>query len=103
MLAQQQLGHRLADDVGAADHHGIEARQVAQDTDRLRIAFWVGVEQQAMLTGDERYEIPKYMGHNGWISLDVSKHLDEDEVRELASFSYRHFALRRMLQQLGDG
>ena len=70
--------------------------------DRLRLAFWVGVEQQAMLTGDKRYQIPKYMGHNGWIALDVSKHLDEDEVSELALFSYRHFALRRMLQQLGE-
>jgi predicted DNA-binding protein (MmcQ/YjbR family) len=73
-----------------------------RDEDRLRIAFWVGVERQAMLTGDERYEIPKYMGHNGWIALDVSKHLDADEVSELALFSYRHFALRRMLQQLGE-
>ena len=73
-----------------------------RDQNKLRIAFWVGVEQQAMLTGDERYEIPKYMGHNGWIALDVSKHLDEDEVSELALFSYRHFALRRMLQQLGE-
>ena len=61
----------------------------------------MGVGQQAMLSGDERYEIPKYMGHNGWIALDVSKHLDEDEVSELALFSYRHFALRRMLQKLG--
>ena len=51
---------------------------------------------------DKRYQIPKYMGHNGWIALDVSKHLDEDEVSELALFSYRHFALRRMLQQLGE-
>ena len=42
------------------------------------------------------------MGHNGWIALDVSKHLDEDEVSELALFSYRHFALRRMLQLLGE-
>jgi predicted DNA-binding protein (MmcQ/YjbR family) len=70
--------------------------------DRLKVAFWVGVEQQAMLTADKRYQIPKYMGHNGWIALDVSKHLDEKEVRELALFSYRHFALRRMLQQLGE-
>jgi hypothetical protein len=55
-----------------------------------------------MLTGDERYEIPKYMGHNGWIALDVSEYLDQDQVRELALSSYRHFALRRMLQQLGE-
>lgn len=73
-----------------------------RDSEKMRIAFWVGVEQQAMFSGDQRYEIPKYMGHNGWIALDASKHLDEDEVRELALFSYRHFALRRMLQQLGE-
>src|SRR4030095_7529107 len=70
--------------------------------DRLKIAFWVGVEQQAMRTGDERYEIPKYMGHNGWIALDVSEHLDADEVSQLALFSYRHFALGRILRQLVD-
>ena len=70
--------------------------------DRLKIAFWVGVERQAMLTGDKRYDIPKYMGHNGWIALDVSKHLDEKEVRPLALFSYRHFASKRALRQLGE-
>ncbi|MGH8175636.1 MAG: MmcQ/YjbR family DNA-binding protein [Steroidobacter sp.] len=68
---------------------------------KLSLAFWVGVDRQAMLTADERYEIPAYMGHNGWIGLDVSKHLDKDEVRELALYSYRHFALKRMLNALG--
>jgi predicted DNA-binding protein (MmcQ/YjbR family) len=68
--------------------------------DKLRLAFWVGVERQAMLTADERYEIPPYMGHNGWIALDVTRHLDEDEVHELALYSYRHFALKRMLSAL---
>ena len=42
------------------------------------------------------------MGHNGWIALDVTEHLDEDEVRELALYSYRHFALKRMLNALPD-
>ncbi|HKU14688.1 MAG TPA: MmcQ/YjbR family DNA-binding protein [Steroidobacteraceae bacterium] len=73
-----------------------------RDSDKLRVAFWVGVEQQALLTGDARYQIPKYMGHNGWIALDVTGHLDESEVRELALFSYRHFALKRMLAQLDE-
>jgi predicted DNA-binding protein (MmcQ/YjbR family) len=68
--------------------------------DKLRLAFWVGVERQAMLTADERYEIPPYMGHNGWIALDVTRHLDADEVHELALYSYRHFALKRMLSAL---
>jgi len=68
--------------------------------EKLTVSFWVGVERQAMLTSDERYEIPPYMGHNGWIALDVTKHLDDDEVRELALYSYRHFALKRMLSAL---
>lgn len=68
--------------------------------DKLTLSFWVGVDRQAMLTADERYTIPMYTGHNGWIALDVTRHLDEDEVRELVSFSYRHFALKRMLRML---
>jgi predicted DNA-binding protein (MmcQ/YjbR family) len=70
------------------------------DKKKLNLSFWVGVERQGLLTADSRYEIPAYMGHNGWIALDVSKHLDKDEVRELAHFSYRHFALKRMLKLL---
>jgi predicted DNA-binding protein (MmcQ/YjbR family) len=70
--------------------------------DRLCLAFWVGIERQSMLTADARYEIPQYMGHNGWIALDVTRHLDKDEVRELALYSYRHFALKRMLRALPE-
>jgi len=47
-----------------------------------------------------RFRIPPYMGHNGWIALDVTDHLDGAEVGALALESYRHFALKRMLQQL---
>lgn len=70
---------------------------------RLRLAFWVGVDRQGLLTEDPRYEIPPYMGHNGWIALDVTKDCDWDEVRALALDSYRHFALKRMLVELGAG
>jgi len=53
-----------------------------------------------MLTADERYSIPAYMGHNGWISLDVAKRVDWPEITQLLLLSYRHFALRRMLLAL---
>ena len=69
---------------------------------KLTVGFWVGPERQSLLTADARYEIPAYMGHNGWISLDVTQHLDQAEVQELALWSYRHFALKRMLRDL-DG
>jgi predicted DNA-binding protein (MmcQ/YjbR family) len=66
----------------------------------LQLGFWVGPDRQAMLTFDPRYRIPAYTGHNGWIELDVTGECDWDEVRELAEFSYRHFALKRMLKAL---
>ncbi|MGQ0834117.1 MAG: MmcQ/YjbR family DNA-binding protein [Gammaproteobacteria bacterium] len=68
--------------------------------DRLKVAFWVGLDQQGLLTADSRYEIPAYMGHNGWIALDVTEKCDWDEVRACALDSYRHFALKRMRSKL---
>jgi predicted DNA-binding protein (MmcQ/YjbR family) len=69
---------------------------------RLCLQFWVGAEQQAMLCYDDRYAIPAYMGHNGWIELDVEDDADWREIEQLLLTSYRHFALRRMLKAL-DG
>jgi predicted DNA-binding protein (MmcQ/YjbR family) len=67
---------------------------------RLEMYFWVGVAAQGLMTADERYRIPAYMGHNGWIALDVTVDCDWDEVRGLAAGSYRHFALQRMVKSL---
>lgn len=62
--------------------------------------FWVGSEQQAFLTADDRYLIPAYQGHNGWIQLRINKRFNGEEIEALALASYKHFALQRMLQQL---
>lgn len=69
---------------------------------KLRLAFWVGVDQQALLVRDKHFSIPAYIGHNGWIALDVSKEANWKEIRSLALFSYRHFALGRMLKALDE-
>jgi predicted DNA-binding protein (MmcQ/YjbR family) len=66
----------------------------------LTVNFWVGVDRQQLLIADARYRIPPYMGHNGWIALDVSGGCDRNEVAALAEQSYRHFALKRMLKSL---
>nr|WP_298716759.1 MmcQ/YjbR family DNA-binding protein [uncultured Steroidobacter sp.] len=67
---------------------------------KLQLAFWVGVDQQALLIRDGNFSIPAYLGHNGWIALDVTKQANWREIRSLALFSYRHFALGRMLRAL---
>lgn len=72
---------------------------------RLQLQFWVGVsEQEAMRTFDERYTVPAYTGHNGWIDLDLEKSdPDWQELERLLKNSYRHFALKRMLKMLEEG
>ncbi len=67
---------------------------------RLRFLFWCGVAQQGLLTTDVRYSVPPYIGHNGWIALDVEEGADWEEVAFLALQSYRHFALKRILRNL---
>jgi len=69
---------------------------------RVTLMFWVGIEGQAIVTRDPRYHVPPYIGHNGWIALDVTKNCDWTEVRALASTSYQHYALRRMLKRGRD-
>lgn len=69
---------------------------------RLELHFWVGAEAQSRLTMDERYRIPAYLGHNGWISLDAEDGVVWEEVESLMLTSYRHFALKRMLKALGE-
>ena len=67
---------------------------------RLCLQVWVGIDQQGFLTMGDRYTIPPYVGHNGWIDLDIEEEINWQEVRELVLNSYRHFALKRMLKQL---
>jgi len=67
---------------------------------RLTLCFWVGVEQQGLFIQDERFQVPPYIGHNGWIALDVEEDCDWREIASLSLQSYRHFALKRMLAKL---
>jgi predicted DNA-binding protein (MmcQ/YjbR family) len=72
------------------------------DNGAMLLCFWVGVEAQSMLTADPRFSIPPYIGHNGWIGLNVARHCDWQEVAALCEQSYRHFALKRMLASMAS-
>ncbi len=64
-------------------------------------SFWVGIDQQAMMTLDPRFHVPPYAGHNGWIALSLAGgRPNKNELRALAEQSYRHFAARKMLAAL---
>jgi predicted DNA-binding protein (MmcQ/YjbR family) len=76
------------------------AQAYCRQKGNMTVAFWVGVDRQRLYVADARFSIPPYMGHNGWIALDVAKHADWQEIRSLAVFSYRHFAGKKMLRVL---
>jgi hypothetical protein len=64
-------------------------------------SFWVGIDQQAMMTLDPRFHVPPYAGHNGWIALSLEGgRPNKNELRALAVQSYRHFATSKMLAAL---
>jgi predicted DNA-binding protein (MmcQ/YjbR family) len=66
----------------------------------LQAQFWVGIERQGPLGMDPRFSIPPYLGHQGWITLDLQKTHGARELRDLVIDSYRHFASRRALADL---
>jgi predicted DNA-binding protein (MmcQ/YjbR family) len=66
----------------------------------LQAQFWVGIERQGPLEMDPRFSIPPYLGHQGWMTLDLEKGCDVRELRDLVLESYRHFASRRALADL---
>jgi predicted DNA-binding protein (MmcQ/YjbR family) len=66
----------------------------------LAAHIWVGIERQGPLGMDPRFSIPPYMGHNGWMALDLRKSFNSGELRELVRESFRHFASRRALADL---
>ena len=68
---------------------------------KTELQIRVGMDRQLALTSfDERYRVPAYIGHNGWIGFDLSGKPAWNEVESLVQESYRHFALKRMLKAL---
>jgi len=96
-LPETSEGRQFGVPVWRAGQKGFALAYAGYTDKRLKLGFWVGVERQGLLTADERFRIPAYMGHNGWIELDVQDTCNWDEVAQLALASYRHFALKRML------
>lgn len=67
---------------------------------KVYYSFWVGVDSQPNYSMDQRFHVPPFTGHNGWIALDVTNRCTWSEIEALMDVSYRHFALKRMLKAL---
>jgi predicted DNA-binding protein (MmcQ/YjbR family) len=65
------------------------------------IGFKLEMEHADILvTSDPRFSRAPYVGHKGWVSMDVKKIDDWDEVRDLVLESYRLIAPKKSLAKL---
>jgi len=73
---------------------------VEHHAERIWVCVWIGIERQGLMLADPRFRVPPYVGHRGWIALDVTQRDDTRELDALVLESYRHFALERMRRAL---
>jgi hypothetical protein len=77
------------------DHHGDG-----------RLALWCAAAPgvQAGLVDEEpdRFFVPPYVGHRGWVGVRLDRDLDWDEIAGIAEEAYRHVAPARLVAGL-DG
>ena len=69
-----------------------------------RLALWVaapaGAQLQMVETEPERFFVPPYVGHRGWVGIRLDVDLDWDEVASIITDSYRAVAPKRLVQRL---
>jgi predicted DNA-binding protein (MmcQ/YjbR family) len=74
---------------------GIEA-----EGGRPVIGFKLSLERQAQMLRDARFTKAPYVGHRGWVSMDLSDVRDWEEVRALLIESYVAIAPKKLAAQL---
>ena len=71
------------------DHHGDG-----------RIALWCkapeGIQAMLVEAAPERFFVPPYVGHKGWIGVRLDRAVDWDEIADLVADSYRMTAPARL-------
>jgi hypothetical protein len=69
-----------------------------------RPSCWVKAQRgvQAMLVGHdaERFFVPPYVGHHGWVGVRLDGEVDWDELADLIEESYRITAPKRLVTSL---
>lgn len=59
-----------------------------------------GVQDILVGADPDRFFVPPYVGHHGWIGLWLDQALDPDELADLVDESYRMTAPKRLVKQL---
>jgi predicted DNA-binding protein (MmcQ/YjbR family) len=68
--------------------------------DVATIGFKLEMEHSKAILEDPRFSRAPYVGHKGWVNMDVSAITDWNEVRDLIGESYRLIAPKKSLAKL---
>ena len=76
-----------------ADHHHDD-----------RLGFWCaappGVQGELVASAPERFYVPPYVGHRGWLGVRLDVEVDWDEIAEVVEDAYRMIAPKRLIAEL---
>jgi len=70
------------------------------ESGRPVIGFKLEMEHARAIVQDPRFWKAPYVGHKGWVSMDVTSVRDWEEVRALVTESYRLIAPKKSLAKL---
>ena len=62
-----------------------------------------GVQQALVAAAPDRFFVPRYVGHKGWVGARLDVEHDWDEIAELIEDSYRMTAPKRLAARLDRG
>lgn len=72
-----------------------------------RVSLWckapTGMQEMLVDAAPERFFVPPYVGHNGWVGVRLDIEIDWDEVADLVEASYRMTVPKRLLAVLDQG
>ena len=69
-----------------------------------RLAFWCaapdGVQRTLVESDPERFFVPPFVGHRGWLGVRLDVVVDWDEIAEIVEDGYRAVAPKKLVAEL---
>ena len=69
-----------------------------------RLAFWCaapdGAQRTLVESDPERFFVPPYVGHRGWLGIRIDVVVDWDEIAEIVEDAYRTVAPKKLVAEL---
>ncbi len=72
----------------------------SEDGTRLELKAAPGVQQALIGSNPGCFYVPKYIGHAGWVGVQLHSVTDWDEIAELIEDSFRLIAPKRSIKLL---